>query len=152
MTLFYRTTSVNLKPNFSNKNQFQELFVRLSLNSCSKDDKNPDGQQTGQTKTIEWEVFHEFAPEEVISNYAITDDTKWLFYTYAYKVIHRIKKVLEKKALSSNPTGASYVLYKNGKLYLLYEKNYKSYFAVSDDFGETINEYHVGSYTYFFAG
>lgn len=129
------------------------LIVGLSLTSCSKDDENPDGQQTGQTKTIEWEVFHEFTNGEVISNFAITDDAKWLFYTDAYKVIHRINKSTgEKKVLSSNPTGASYVHYKNGKLYLLYEKDYKSYFAVSNDFGETITEYHVGSYTNFAAG
>lgn len=129
------------------------LVVGLSLTSCSKDDENPDGQQTGQTKTIEWEVFHEFAPGEVISNFAITDDAKWLFYTDAYKVIHRINKNTgEKKVLSSNPTGASYVHYKNGKLYLLYEKDYKSYFAVSNDFGETRTEYHVGTYTNFAAG
>src|SRR5690606_32910674 len=51
-----------------------------------------------------------------------------------------------------NPTRASYVHYKNGKLYLLYEKDYNSYFAVSNDFGETITEYHVGSYTNFSAG
>jgi hypothetical protein len=29
------------------------LFVGLSLTSCSKNDDDPDGHQTGQTKTIE---------------------------------------------------------------------------------------------------
>lgn len=127
------------------------LFVGLIIPSCSEDDAG--GQQTGQTKTIEWEVFHEFEAGELVSNFALTDDAQWLFYTDALKVIHRINKSTgEKKTLFSNPTGSSYVHYKNGKLYLLYEKDYKSYFAVSDDFGETITEYHVGSYTNFAAG
>jgi len=129
------------------------VIVGLFFTSCSNDGENPDGQPKGKGSTVEWELFHEFAPGEVIGNFAISDDAKWLFYTDAHEVIHRIgKSTGEKKALTSNPTGASYVHYISGKLYLLYEKGYESFFAVSDNFGETITHYHVGSYTNFAAG
>ena len=46
---------------------------------------------------------------------------------------YRINKTTgEKSLLYANP-----LQFENGKLYLYVEKDYKSYFAVSDDFGET---------------
>lgn len=124
------------------------LFVGLSLTSCSKNDDDPDGQQTGQTKTIEWEVFHEFEQGEMVTRFEISDDAKWLFYTNTMGTAYRINKTTgEKSILYAHP-----LQFENGKLYLYAVKDYKSYFAVSSDFGETITEYHVGTYTNFAAG
>lgn len=129
------------------------LLFTLIITSCNEDNRNSGGQQTAETKTIAWEIFHEFEAGELVSNFAITDDAKWLFYTDALKSIHRINKHTGvKKVLFSNPTGFSYVHYANGKLFFLYEKDYKSYFAVSDDFGETKTEYQIGAYTNYAAG
>lgn len=124
------------------------LVAGLLFTSCSKDDENPDGQQTGQTKTIEWEVFHEFEPGETVTRFEISDDAKWLFYTNGMGTSYRINKTTgEKSLLYANP-----LQFENGKLYLYVEKDYKSYFAVSDDFGETKTEHLVGTYTNYAAG
>jgi hypothetical protein len=129
------------------------LLAQLLLVSCSKNEDNPGGQQTMQAKTIEWEVFHELDTDETIRNFAITDDAKYLFYTNGLNGIYRIDLATgSKTTLFAQPTGSSYVHFINEKLYLLYEKGYKSYFAVSDDLGANLTEYEVGAYTNYAAG
>ncbi|WP_111308476.1 sialidase family protein [Confluentibacter sediminis] len=125
------------------------LTTSLLLTSCSKDGENPESeQQTEQTKTIEWEVFHEFEPGETVTKFEISDDAKWLFYTNAMGTAYRIDKTTgEKSLLYANP-----LQFENGILYLHVVRDNDSYFAVSDDFGATQMEYHIGTYTNYAAG
>ncbi|WP_418502291.1 hypothetical protein [Flagellimonas sp.] len=125
-------------------------FVTMPLlTSCSKDNENDEeGQQAEQTKTIEWEVFHEFEAGETVTRFEISDDAKWLFYTNAMGEAYRINKTTgEKSLLYAHP-----LHYENGTLYLHVVRGNDSYFAVSDDFGTTRTEYHVGTYTNYAAG
>lgn len=125
------------------------LSVVLTV-SCKKDEE--PGGSIGQTKTIQWEVFHEFETDENVQNYAISNDAKWLFYANDRSITRIDKSDGTKKVLFSNGTGAPYVHFIKDKLYMFYERNYSSYFAVSSDFGETITEHLVGTYTNVAAG
>lgn len=123
------------------------LFAGLLFVSCSTDNENPGGE-TGHTKNIEWEVFHEFGAGETIVHFEISDDAQWLFYTNSLGTAYRINKVTgEKSLLYALP-----LQFENGKLYLHVVKDSKSYFVVSDDFGATRTEFEVGTYTNYAAG
>lgn len=122
------------------------LLLILVINACSEDDAR--GQQAAQTKTIEWEVFHQFEPGEIVTQFEISDDAQWLFYTNSMGTAYRINKTTgEKSILYAYP-----LEFQSGKLYLHVVKDNKSYFAVSTDFGATRTEYHVGTYTNYAAG
>ena len=43
------------------------LGMVLLLSSCSEEEWNPT-EESQQTKTIKWEVFHEFEPGETVYN------------------------------------------------------------------------------------
>ncbi|WP_108423125.1 sialidase family protein [Flagellimonas amoyensis] len=125
-------------------------FVAMPLlTSCGKDNENgEEGQQAEQAKTINWEVFHEFEPGETVTQFEISDDAHWLFYTNSMGVTYRINKTTgEKNILYANP-----LQFEDGKLYLYVVRDNRSYFAVSNDFGATRTEYHVGTYTNYAAG
>lgn len=120
--------------------------------SCKKDEE--PGGSIGQTKTIQWEVFHQFETNEHVNNYAISDNGQFLFYS-DNRIIYRINKSTgEKKTILNaiEPAGISYVHVLQGKLYIFYGSVNRSYVGVSTDNGDTFTNHHVGTYTNVAAG
>lgn len=119
------------------------LGMVFLLNSCSKDELNHT-TETREAKIIEWEVFHEFEPGEVVVQFEISDDAQWLFYYTQMAMAYRVnKKTGVREQLSARPLEV-----KNNKLYTYVLRDYKSYFGVSSDWGASITEHYVGVYSY----
>lgn len=124
-----------------------------TLSSCKKDEP---GGNIGETKPLNWELFHD---TEIafgfVASFAVSDDAKWLFYSDSERRVFRVNKTTgEKKTLLApyDRSALSFVHFINGKLYLIYEENYESYVGISNDLGETFTPYRVGTYTHFAAG
>ncbi|MCE4563968.1 exo-alpha-sialidase [Maribellus sp. CM-23] len=123
------------------------LGMFFLMSSCSDDELNP-AEKALQTKTIEWEVFHEFEPGETVVQFEISDDAQWLFYYTQMAEAYRVNmKTGTRERMTARPLEL-----KNNKLYTYALKDYKSYFGVSTDFGASITEYYVGAYTNVAAG
>ncbi len=124
------------------------LCTMFLFGSCSKDDDTPEEEEIAQAKNIQWEVFYESEAGETVTQFEVSDDGQWLFYSTATGEAFRVNKSTGiREKLSARP-----LEFDNGKLYTYIRRDYKSYFGVSTDFGKTITEYHVGTYTNYAAG
>lgn len=136
--------------------RINNVFLLIGLGivcSCDAECPVPNGDISESVKTIQWEVFYQVEPDLVISNFAIAEEVDWLFFTDNLRNINRINISTGKQdVLFSEPTGPSYVHFKNGKLYMFYEKDFTSYCSISSDFGESFQHHPVGVYTNYAAG
>lgn len=124
-------------------------FLVLILFSCKEYEDNSLDIQTEETKQITWEKVIDF--EEYISNFCISDDGKYIFYSNNSNDIYRINlQTNEKIKLDGSLSNMhhSYVHYIDGNFYMITYKDNKSYFGISNDNGDNITDHHVETHIF----
>lgn len=136
----------------NHKKLFFLILILNTLLACNKDkmEDDLDGDSIGETKQINWELIHTFDSEDgSVINFDISDDGTLLFYANSQKEIFRYNLISNQKDKlygDLNAMGTSYVHLIDNTLYTITLNDNKSFFGISNDFGDNITQNYVATW------
>lgn len=127
------------------------VLLTLFLASCKKDNKTEPGGSIGETKQIQWQEilnFNTVSGAGNVVNFAVSDNGNYIFFSNNSKEIYRynLTNGQTKKLFGElDAMGTSYVHFIDGKLYTTTIFANKSYFGISSDYGDSIEQVYVNT-------